>query len=345
MIATLDQLRMSASDRLRRPIESLFADRETAARLIERLPERLLTRLLYLLCPGEHALVQRVADLLSLGGAGAERSVDQARLRRATWQLIFRILIEEKQAFVLDTFVHRFVAMLAELISEPAIAPVRTRLRQHLIRHVVPTTPVDHRTLAVLSRTTDEEPRPPRPKRFEDKTGEGDAPDYTEQIYIANAGQVLASAYLPRLFAMLNLTEQNAFRDSTSAMRAVHLLQFMVNESVGSPEYQLVLNKILCGVKPDVPIERRIVITTEERQAIEGMLRSMIQHWKVVGNTSIAGLRESFLQREGRLRLQGDAWHLLVEPRAFDMLLDQIPWSFSTIKYPWMDRVLYVEWR
>ena len=43
--------------------------------------------------------------------------------------------------------------------------------------------------------------------------------------------------------------------------------------------------------------------------------------------------------------LKGDAWHLLVEPRAFDMLLDQLPWSFSMIKHPWMDRVVYVDWR
>ena len=63
------------------------------------------------------------------------------------------------------------------------------------------------------------------------------------------------------------------------------------------------------------------------------------------GNTSVAGFRESFLQREGRLHLQNDAWQLLVEPRSFDMLLDQIPWSFATIKHPWMERVVYVEWR
>ena len=30
---------------------------------------------------------------------------------------------------------------------------------------------------------------------------------------------------------------------------------------------------------------------------------------------------------------------------AFDMLLDRIPWSFSTIRHAWMDRVVHVEWR
>jgi hypothetical protein len=36
---------------------------------------------------------------------------------------------------------------------------------------------------------------------------------------------------------------------------------------------------------------------------------------------------------------------LKVQPRAFDMLLDRLPWGFSIIKLPWMQGVLHVEWR
>jgi hypothetical protein len=36
---------------------------------------------------------------------------------------------------------------------------------------------------------------------------------------------------------------------------------------------------------------------------------------------------------------------MLVETRAFDMLLDGLPWAFSVIRHPWMTRTLYVEWR
>ena len=156
---------------------------------------------------------------------------------------------------------------------------------------------------------------------------------------------MLAAPYLPRLFAMLDLTEASAFRDRRAAERAVHLLQFMVNERTDSPEYELTLNKILCGVRTGVPIERGIDITDREKQTIEGLIQGMIQNWRIIGNTSVAGFRESFLQREGRLQLKNNAWHLLVAPRAFDMLLDQIPWSFSTVKYPWMERVVHVAWR
>ena len=71
----------------------------------------------------------------------------------------------------------------------------------------------------------------------------------------------------------------------------------------------------------------------------------MIANWKVLGNTSVAGLRESFLQRGGSLKRHDEAWRLQVEPRAFDMLLDQLPWGYSTIKHPWMERVIHVDWR
>ena len=164
-------------------------------------------------------------------------------------------------------------------------------------------------------------------------------------MYIANAGLVLAAPYLPRLFDMLGLTRGSAFMDADASERAVHLLQYMVNERTDDPEFQLVLNKILCGVPLGRPIAGSIDISDQEREAIDGLIQGMIQNWTAIGNTSPAGFRESFLRREGRLQLRDEAWQLLVEPRTFDMLLDRIPWSFSTIKHAWMDRVVHVEWR
>jgi hypothetical protein len=75
------------------------------------------------------------------------------------------------------------------------------------------------------------------------------------------------------------------------------------------------------------------------------MLEGMIGHWKIIGNTSVAGLRSAFLQRQGYLTLTREAWHLQVEGRSYDMLLDRLPWSISVIKHPWMTRVVHVNWR
>ncbi|NNM82123.1 MAG: hypothetical protein HKL98_05930, partial [Burkholderiales bacterium] len=164
-----------------------------------------------------------------------------------------------------------------------------------------------------------------------------------EEMLVANAGLVIAAPYFPRLFDMLGLTVDSAFRDEEAADRAVHLLQFAVDENCEHPEFLLPLNKILCGL--DRPIVRSIVPSDREKETVEGMLKAIIQNWTIIGNTSVAGLRESFLQRPGRLMLKGEEWHLRVEKRGIDVLVDRIPWSFSLIKHPWMPRPLFVEWK
>ncbi|QPI48919.1 hypothetical protein IV454_26045 [Massilia antarctica] len=169
--------------------------------------------------------------------------------------------------------------------------------------------------------------------------------DECDALYLSNAGQVLAGPYLPRLFAMVGLTEGARFKNAEAAERAVHLVQFIVSGQTDCPEYQLGLNKVLCGLKLSAPIVREIVPTGEEREAVDTMLRAMIAHWKTIGNTSPDGLRQAFLQRPGSMHLKDDAWRLKVEAGSFDMLLDALPWSFSVIRHPWMERAVHVEWR
>ncbi len=166
-----------------------------------------------------------------------------------------------------------------------------------------------------------------------------------EEIYISNAGMVLAHPYLSRLFEMLELMEAHQFKDSDHAERAIHLLQYMTDASTHTPEYQLVLNKLLCGVTSEKPICSGIEITDGEQEIVEGLIQGMIANWSAIGNTSVEGFREAFLQRTGRLLLKSDHWVLQVDPKPFDMLLDRLPWSITTIKYSWMPRRLQVEWR
>ncbi len=164
-------------------------------------------------------------------------------------------------------------------------------------------------------------------------------------VYIKNAGQVLLAPYLPTLFERLGLVERGEFSSQTASARAVHALQYMVDGVGEAPEYMMVLNKLICGVESARPVMRDILVTDEEKALIDGLLSAAIENWKGVGNTSVGGLRDSFLKREGRLQLKDDQWHLLVEPRSYDMLLDRLPWSYTTIKYSWMPRVIHVEWR
>lgn len=166
-----------------------------------------------------------------------------------------------------------------------------------------------------------------------------------ECVLVANAGMVLAAPYLPRLFSSLGLTVEGKFIDEQAAARAVHLVQYMVNGKARSPEYQLVLNKILCGLPTAAPVPAGIDITEAEQQSIDGMIQAMVGHWKAIGNSSIAAMRQTFFTRNGDLQLIDDAWQLQVHPGTFDVLLDRLPWNYTIIKFGWMARPVHVEWR
>jgi len=162
---------------------------------------------------------------------------------------------------------------------------------------------------------------------------------------VENAGLVLLAPYLPRYFETLGLLENQKFKDKDAAERGAHLLQYMVNGNTNSAEYLLVLNKVLCGIKTGLPIISGIEVSQEEEELSESLLRGIIVNWPALKNTSIDGLKESFLQRQAHFQLKENAWHLLVESKGFDMLLDGIPWNYKTVKHPWMDSLINVDWR
>ncbi|WP_431262527.1 contractile injection system tape measure protein [Roseateles chitinivorans] len=166
-----------------------------------------------------------------------------------------------------------------------------------------------------------------------------------EQIAVGNAGLVLVSPYLPRLFSMLGLADTRAFIGPEAASRAALLLQALATGHAAAPEPELALNKLLCGLPLDAPLPRLIDLSEAEREAIDGLLVAVIQHWRILGTTSPDGLRGSFLRRDGHLERRDDAWQLSVVPGPFDMLIDQLPWGYATLRHPWMERVIHVEWR
>ena len=174
-----------------------------------------------------------------------------------------------------------------------------------------------------------------------------DAVDGAAPMGVGNAGLVLIGPYLPRLFEALGLLSDGKFVDARASERAVHLLQYAIDGlREAAPESELVLNKVLCGLDPAVVIGRRFNSSSEERALVDGLLGAVIEHWSILGSTTAAGLRETFLQRRARLERRPDGgWTLTVEPGSFDILIDRLPWGYAMQKHAWMREVLHVEWR
>lgn len=169
--------------------------------------------------------------------------------------------------------------------------------------------------------------------------------DSIENIYIRNAGMVLFWPFLPRLFENMKLMEDGEFISRQAREKAICMLQFLVDPETGITENLLPLNKILCGldVAEVVPTDE-IEISQEDAETGDGLIEAVIQNWQKIGNTSKQGFQASFLQRDGRLEKTEEAWKLAVERRAFDVLMDSLPWNITLIKLPWMPKPLYVQW-
>jgi len=166
-----------------------------------------------------------------------------------------------------------------------------------------------------------------------------------ERIYIPNAGLVLLWPFLSRLFANLNYTEKGKFLTPEKRIRAIYLSQYLVGFTEDNPEYTLMLNKLLCGMELNEPIEEEIKLTEEEKAETRSLLSSVIAQWKEMNNTSLENFQRTFLQREGVMFKTEENWNVIVGKSSFDVLLLRLPWGISIIKYSWNNYLIFVEWK
>ncbi|UII24684.1 hypothetical protein LVD15_15320 [Fulvivirga maritima] len=165
----------------------------------------------------------------------------------------------------------------------------------------------------------------------------------TDAIPITNSGLVILWPFIVRFFENLEYVVNKEFLTEEAQHKAALVLQYLVNSEATFFEGVLPLNKILCGITLSSVISPE-PLTEEEKEMGEGLLKAVISnnnHWK---NLTIDGLRRSYLQREGLLRTRDGHWLLQVKRETYDITLDKIPWSFNTIKLPWMNEILVVEW-
>ena len=105
------------------------------------------------------------------------------------------------------------------------------------------------------------------------------------------------------------------------------------------------LHRRLLALSPGMPAPDAATLDDAARDLIDGLLRSVIAQWGRLGQTSHAGLRETFLQRPGTLRDEDGLTRLRVTPGPFDMLMDSLPWQLGIVKLPWMPLPCHVSWR
>jgi hypothetical protein len=165
-----------------------------------------------------------------------------------------------------------------------------------------------------------------------------------EGIFVSNAGVVLLHPFLNFFFKNLNLIREEDFNDTRSQLKALFLLHYLATGNTKPEEHELVIAKVLCSWPLEEPVNNFIKLSKKELHEAGDLLLSVIQQWSILKGTSIDGLRETFLQRKGKLFTKNDNLALQIEQSSIDMLLDHLPWNLGIIKLPWMKDLLKVEW-
>ncbi|MEA2880292.1 MAG: hypothetical protein QOF14_5488 [Hyphomicrobiales bacterium] len=366
----LGQLVESPRPELAARLAAFLHQARNHADLIRLLPERLLARLIILAVPHVGRDLLEAGELLAETAVAAGSPFDRAAL----WQALFATAAAPPG--------ERTVARLAEhvftmagRVAHGASAVRRDTRAEALLRaaarrardagHVSLVSVLSGRQGALVAAYTGTRHHAParaaaaavRAKRqtppIRARTafrlgGDDDAALKGEPIYIGNAGLVLANPFLPRLFDALGLMESGEDGKwrlrASAASRGVHLLQYLVDGRTDRAEPVLVLNKLLCGLPISTPIERDIEPSETERETCDTLLRSMIDNWPIIRGTSVAVLRETFLQRDGKLTLAEGGWRLQVQRKTLDVLVDQVPWSIGIVFHRWMPGALHVTW-
>lgn len=168
-----------------------------------------------------------------------------------------------------------------------------------------------------------------------------------EALTVGNAGLCLLAPWFVRLFAMLGWLdeERKKFRSTASKVRAVFLLQYTVcGEEREWREAELAFNRLLTALPGNVPLPKRLPLTEEERQTADSMVAGVKANWPQMGGTSVEGFRGSFILRKGTLEQEEERWLLTVEEKAYDILLETVPWGFRQIRLPWLKKHVQVRW-
>lgn len=167
-------------------------------------------------------------------------------------------------------------------------------------------------------------------------------------ISIPNAGLALLSPWLPRLFLMTGLLNEDRkdFRDTGSRIRAIFMLQYLVGQNKQEyTEQELAFNRVLAGCPFSVPLPTRLELKSEEISVLDSLLNAVKANWTKMQHINMKGFQQSFIERDARGENQEEKWTVTVNERSFDVLLDSVPWQFRLIHYPWLKKPVYIQWR
>ena len=172
---------------------------------------------------------------------------------------------------------------------------------------------------------------------------EKDSPS-ADDFYTTQAGLILLHPFLPELFKSANLLDASQqFVNETAQKKGVLFLKYLSGKPLN--DWELGFEKMLCGLAATVLVEVETNELSEaEKNTATELLQAVLNYWPPLKNSSISALQETFISRFGKYRNKDLNWMVNIERSGVDILLEQLPWSFTFIKLPWLQPLIEVIW-
>jgi predicted RecB family endonuclease len=246
-----------------------------------------------------------------------------------------KIILENQEEFYLKTIFTALFKNQFQLITHEQIVLNFVQIIQEEMNLS------SEKTLEILKDIS-----PNYTEKYDDKNIKNDdfVEDLSNKITLQNAGIVLISPYFKHFFQELQLLDNQNFISKKAQHKAIHLIKYLATGETTFKEFDLTLEKLICGIPLNEPVPRKVDFSAHEITEADELLKSVIEHWKVLKNSSPDALRNTFFQREGILQKNELGWQINIERKTQDILLDSIPWGFSMIVPSWNNYIIYVEW-
>jgi len=164
------------------------------------------------------------------------------------------------------------------------------------------------------------------------------------KIWVQNAGLILLHPFLKQFFTTTGIIGKLGSLAHENFDLAVQSLHFLATGNENAFEGNLVFEKFLCGVPLKIPIQKQSLLTDQIKNESNELLIEVVRNWPALKKTSADGLRQMFIQRDGKLFQEDDKHKLIVERKAQDLLLESLSWNIAVIKLPWISNILFTEW-
>jgi len=320
-----------------RSLDQILGTSETAAnRFILQFPDEMVTAYLRrknLRIHAETSAILRISQNLEKDG------------RRIFLKLLIRLAHDDFPGVSkkLDRLIFRVINAEEPGAEKADIQEIKQL--KNLFQRILPETSLQDSFLEKIDRLAEGKPLIPNEvHQLQDTKPEPFFKEENNQIGVQNAGLILLHPFLRPFFTACGITGKHGNLSPENFDRAVQSLHFLATGNENEFEGNLVFEKFLCGVPLKMPIQKQTLLSEQIKNEANELLIEVVRHWAVLKNTSADGLRQMFIQRDGKLFQEEAKYKLIVERKAQDLLLESLSWNIAVIKLPWISNILFTEW-